>query len=173
VRGASVAAGYHGNAETTAQVFGARLEAEPDARYLRTGDLGTRLDGQLLIVGRLKDTLIVRGRNYYPQDIEETAQQASPALAAGGGAVFQCDERVVLVQELTRQGLRQDDHGAVTDSVRAAIVGRHGIVPHEIVLIKPGQLPRTTSGKVRRAVCRSMYQARAFEPLDATTLLEV
>lgn len=173
VRGASVAQGYFGDPQASAHAFGAVAAGAPPQPYLRTGDLGTVVAGQLLIVGRLKDMLIVRGCNYYPQDIEACAQQAGETLLPGGGAVFQCDERIVLLHELTRQALRHDDPARIACTVRAAVIERFGIILHDIVFIRPGQLPRTTSGKVRRALCRRMYESRAFEPLDAATLLEV
>jgi acyl-CoA synthetase (AMP-forming)/AMP-acid ligase II len=173
IRGASVARGYFGDPQASAHGFGAVVAGAPLHPYLRTGDLGTVVAGQLLIVGRLKDILIVRGCNYYPQDIEACAQQAGEALLPGGGAVFQCDERIVLLHELTRQALRLDDPAQIACAVRAAVIERFGITLHDIVFIKPGQLPRTTSGKVRRALSRRMYESRAFPQLDAAMLLEV
>lgn len=172
VRGASVAQGYFGDPPATAHAFGAATAGTHALSYLRTGDLGAMVAGQLLIVGRLKDILIVRGRNYYPQDIEACAEQADETLPSGGGAVFQCDERIVLVHELTRQALRRDDHAPIAGAVRTAVIERFGIALNDIVFIKPGQLPRTTSGKVRRALCRRMYLSSAFEPLGTATLLE-
>lgn len=173
VRSASVAQGYFGDPRATAHTFGAVLADTSAPPYLRTGDLGVVVASQLLIVGRLKDTLIVRGRNYYPQDIEAYAQQqAGEALVPGGGGAFQCDDRIVLVHELTRHALRRDDPARIASAVRAAVIERFGIALHDIVFVKPGQLPRTTSGKVRRAVCRRLYLARAFEPLVAATLVE-
>ncbi|MEK6289889.1 MAG: fatty acyl-AMP ligase [Paraburkholderia tropica] len=173
LRGVSVALGYFGNPQASADSFEARLADAPAEAHLRTGDLGTVVDGQLLIVGRLKDMLIVRGRNYYPQDVEACAQQLDEALTPGGGAVFQSDERVVLVHELSRQALRHGQAARIADAVRVAVIEGFGIALHDIVFIRPGQLPRTTSGKVRRAQCRRLYESRGFEALDTATPLEV
>lgn len=168
IGGTSVACGYYGDPEATRHTFGARLAHSPDVSYLRTGDLGVMHDGQLHIVGRLKDILIVRGRNYAPDDIELTAQQASTALSHGAGAVFQCaaagDARLVLVHELTRQAVRRspEELRDIGDLVKAEVNVQHGLALHDVVLIKPGQLPRTTSGKVRRSTCRDLYESGAF-----------
>jgi acyl-CoA synthetase (AMP-forming)/AMP-acid ligase II len=176
--GASVARGYYGNPEATAQAFGARLAHSPDVCYLRTGDLGVMHDGRLHIVGRLKDILVVRGRNYAPDDIELTAQQASTALVHGAGAVFQCaagdSARLVLVHELTRQAVRTtpESQRDIGDRIRTDVNVRHGIVLDEVVLIKPGELPRTTSGKVRRSTCRALYEAGTFAHPDVCALAE-
>jgi len=170
VRCTSVASGYYNNPETTRKIFGATVEDAPDRPYLRTGDLGAVIDGHLIVVGRFKDVLIVRGRNFYPQDIEHAAQYAHPALTAGGGAAFQCaaphDGRVVLVHELTRQGLRRPNLVEVKDAIRAKIIEHCDIAVHEVLLIRPGSLPRTTSGKVRRARCRELFESAEFDEVD-------
>jgi acyl-CoA synthetase (AMP-forming)/AMP-acid ligase II len=178
-RGASLADGYYGNPGASADTFGATLatDTHPRApRYLRTGDLGVLRNGHLLIVGRLKDVLIVRGKNLYPQDLEHTAQAAHPALAAAGGGVFQPlgadDDRIVIVHELTRQGTREPDRERIVEAIRAAIIDRQGVRVHDVVLLKPGHLPRTTSGKVRRSRCRELYERGEFEALDALELTE-
>lgn len=178
VHGDSVAEGYFGQSEASARIFGAAFTEAPAIRYLRTGDLGVLLDGQLYIVGRLKDLLIVRGCNYAPEDIESTAQQASATLTPGAGAVFQCtgshDARLVLVQELSRQGARQSqpELEQVVELIKTAVIARHSIVLHEVVLIKPGQLPRTTSGKVRRNTCRELFESGGFSPREPVELAE-
>ncbi len=176
-QGGSIALGYYANPQASEHGFAAQLSGEA-GNWLRTGDLGVMHAGQLFVVGRLKDVLVVRGRNYYPQDIEHSALLAdAEALATGGGAVFQRqaphDEEVVLVQELTRQGVRQADLPALQAAVRALVIERHGIALADIVFIKPGQLPRTTSGKVRRNRCRELYECGGFEPLDAVEPVEV
>lgn len=172
VSGDSVAQGYFENPQLTDEVFGATRVDEPDGpRYLRTGDLGAICDGQLIVTGRLKDVLIVRGRNHYPQDFENTAQAAHPALAFGGGAAFQCsaphEERIVIVHELTRQGMNHPDLSQIADAVRAAVIEHHGVAVSEVVLIRPGHLPRTTSGKVRRRRCRELFEGDLFEPVES------
>jgi acyl-CoA synthetase (AMP-forming)/AMP-acid ligase II len=174
VRGSSIADGYFNQPQATAHTFAATIDGAPDRHYLRTGDLGLIHDGQLLIVGRLKDMLIVRGRNVYPHDIETAAQSAHEALTLSGGAAFQCggDERVIVVHELTRHGLRHAEHREVLDAIRAEVISQLGVLVTDIVLIKPGHLPRTTSGKVRRSKCRELFECGAFEPLEATELAE-
>lgn len=177
VGGDSIARGYFDQPELSERSFAATLADAPDGeRYLRTGDLGALLDGQLVITGRLKDVLIVRGKNHYPQDLEHTAQDAHPALGFGGGAAFQRpaphDEQVVIVHELSRQGLGFPDKAAIVDALRAEIIARHGVAVAQVRLIKPGHLPRTTSGKVRRGRCRELFEADAFEAADAPELSE-
>jgi len=177
LRGDSNAVGYHANPEASERGFGARLIGDVGGPYLRTGDLGTVEDGQLYVLGRLKDVLIVRGCNYYPQDIESAAQTAHAALAPNGGAVFQRatphDEQLVLVHELTRQGVREGDLEQVAEAVRGAVIAEHGIALAKIVLIKPGQLPRTTSGKVRRNLCREMFEREELPDIRDAAAMEL
>ncbi|WP_437675091.1 amino acid adenylation domain-containing protein [Sorangium sp. So ce131] len=174
VAGPSVAQGYWERPEDTASTFGARLSTG-EGPYLRTGDLGFLSAGELYVTGRLKDLIIVRGRNLYPQDIELTAEQSHPGLRAGGGAAFSVDldgeERLVVVQELSRRA--SADLADVAAAVRAAVADRHEVTPHEVVLIKPGSLPRTTSGKVQRKECRARLLDGSLEvvwrsPLDGS-----
>jgi acyl-CoA synthetase (AMP-forming)/AMP-acid ligase II len=149
IRGPSVAAGYH-NRET----FGP---------FLRTGDLGSMREGELSITGRLKDVIIIRGRNHYPTDLEATAERANPLLAKGAGAALSLDDgrqtAIAIVQELTREGWQRADREAVAADIRQAIAACHELQVRHVLLIKPGSLPRTTSGKVRRSACRALVQA--------------
>ncbi|HSK75277.1 MAG TPA: AMP-binding protein, partial [Thermoanaerobaculia bacterium] len=157
VAGGSVARGYWNRPEETAHAFGAFL---PDGRgpFLRTGDLGVLSGGELFIAGRLKDLIILRGKNHYPQDLEATAGSCHPALAGGTGAAFAVDsegeERLVLVHEVERHAAAPEEIAA---AVRQAIAGEHEAVVHEVVLVPPGGVPRTTSGKVQRRACRDLY----------------
>ncbi|MFF7840524.1 hypothetical protein ACFZC6_17105 [Streptomyces ossamyceticus] len=138
--------------------------AEGPGGWLRTGDLGTVLDGRLVVTGRLKDLIVVDGRHHYPQDVEATAQDAHPALrrdrlAALGGT----GERVVVVAEHVRTTTLADlDVPAVTRAVRAAVSARHGLRLADVVLVPPGTVPRTSSGKVARALTRERYLAGAW-----------
>ncbi|MFJ9893409.1 fatty acyl-AMP ligase [Streptomyces sp. NPDC091280] len=165
VRGTNVGRGYWNNSAQTRRVFGASLDGEPPGGWLRTGDLGTFLDGQLIVTGRLKDLIVVDGRNHYPQDVEATAQDAHRAvrrdrLAAFGvpGATGGAGERVVLVAEHTRSTSRAEiDVPALTRAVRAAVSARHGLRLADVVLVAPGTVPRTSSGKVSRALTRARY----------------
>ncbi|RKH37211.1 hypothetical protein D7Y23_39345, partial [Corallococcus sp. AB050B] len=135
--------------------------------YLRTGDLGfLRPDGELYVTGRRKDLLILRGRNHYPQDLEATVEAAHPALRPGGGAVFSVEvageERAVVVQEVDvrRLGdLRQklEVANAAVGAIRQRLAESHELQAHAVVLIEPGSLPKTSSGKVQRHACRAAF----------------
>jgi acyl-CoA synthetase (AMP-forming)/AMP-acid ligase II len=161
VHGPSVARGYWNRPDDSRRVFQATLAGEGGKTFLRTGDLGFILDGELFVTGRIKEVLIVRGRNYYPQDIEASAQACSPALRAGGGAVFEVDQgegaRLVLVQELDRKLGRSADLAKLVGDVRQTVAESFALQLHEVVFLEPGTLPRTTSGKIQRYACRQSY----------------
>jgi acyl-CoA synthetase (AMP-forming)/AMP-acid ligase II/acyl carrier protein len=160
VTGGSVARGYWNKEAENAETFRARIvgKGAADAEYLRTGDLGFRQDGELFITGRLKDMIIVRGRNHYPQDLERTALAAHEAVEMG--AAFSIEvaghEELVLVHQWRRE-CRDADHNQIIHAIRTAIVAEHEIDPYAIVLIRPASLPVTSSGKVQRSRCREMY----------------
>ena len=128
-------------------------------RWLRTGDLGF-LDesGELFITGRIKDVVIIRGANHYPQDIEDTVQQAAIRRCGGTAArPSRCRtangaERLVVVQEVERTWRNRIDIDEIVGRIREAVVTEHEIVPYEIALLRPGALPKTTSGKIQRAL---------------------
>lgn len=166
VHGPSVASGYWNRSEESLATFGAR-PADEQRAYLRTGDLGFICGEDLFITGRLKDLIIIRGRNFTPQDIEETAHETTELLKRDGGAAFAADiegdEQLVLVHELTRSGVRSKDLPRTLAEVRAAIIETHLVSVWDIVLIKPGSLPRTTSGKIQRLRARQLYQSGQFE----------
>src|SRR4029077_7059127 len=150
VSGPSVAQGYWRRPEQTAHDFQGRLSgAEEGPRFLRTGDLGFVLDGELFVTGRLKDLVILRGRNHYPQDLELTAERAHPALRAGSGAAFAVDvegeERLALVYEVDRHPGAGVD--AIADAVRRAVAEEHEVQVHRVVLVRAGTVPKTSSGK--------------------------
>jgi FkbH-like protein len=171
VAGACIAAGYWERPEETAAAFGARL-AGGTGPYLRTGDLGFVQDGELFVTGRLKDLVILRGRNHYPQDLERTAEASHPELRPGGGAAFSIEdggeERLVLVLERTRKGQAPVEEAAA--AVRRALAAEHGVTPFDVVLIRPETLPRTTSGKVRRRACRDAYVSGGLAELGRSAL---
>ena len=174
VAGPSVASGYWGRAEETAQAFGARPAGSDAGPYLRTGDLGFLRDGELFVTGRIKDLIIIRGRNVYPQDIEWTAQQAHPALRPDAGAAFAVEvegqERLVIVQEVERHAGRQADEAIL--AIRRAVADRWELEVHAVALIRPMSLPRTSSGKVRRHACREQFLAGTLE-LVAHSVLDL
>lgn len=170
VSGPSVAQGYWQRAEETRHTFQAYM-VSGGGPFLRTGDLGFLKAGELFITGRLKDMIIIRGQNYYPEDIERTAEESHPALQPNGGAAFSIDvddrERLVIVFELRRQH-RKADVEEVAAAVRAAVAQAHGIETYGVVLIKPGHLPRTTSGKVQRYRCRDQFIEDTLSEIGAS-----
>jgi acyl-CoA synthetase (AMP-forming)/AMP-acid ligase II len=172
VDGPNVAGGYWRNAAASSEAFGAGIAGEADATWLRTGDLGFRDDaGQLYITGRIKEVVIIRGANHYPQDIEDTVQRCDPALRRHGGAAFAIGEdegaeRLVIVQEVERTARNRIAADAVIARIREAIVNEHEIVPYDIVLLRPGTLPKTTSGKIQRGLSRQFWLAGTLERLS-------
>ncbi|MEU0245603.1 fatty acyl-AMP ligase [Streptomyces sp. NPDC006235] len=167
VQGPNVGRGYWNRGP--GDVFGATFadaEAAPGG-WLRTGDLGTVLEGQLVVTGRLKDLIIVDGRNHYPQDVEATAQDADPAVRRDRLAAFAvpggAGERVVIVAEHARTvRLAELDVPAMARAVRGAVSARHGLRLADVVLVPPGTVPRTSSGKVSRALTRARYLEGAY-----------
>ncbi|MFE7173784.1 fatty acyl-AMP ligase [Streptomyces sp. NPDC057616] len=172
VQGPNVGRGYWNNEPQTRRVFGATVAEAVDGhahdgRWLRTGDLGTVLDGQLIVTGRLKDLIVVDGRNHYPQDVEATAQEADPAVRRDRLAAFAVPggtaERVVVVAEHARAlSLADIDVPALVRAVRAAVSVRHGLRLADVALVAPGTVPRTSSGKVSRALTRARYLEGAY-----------
>jgi amino acid adenylation domain-containing protein/non-ribosomal peptide synthase protein (TIGR01720 family) len=167
VCGPSVAAGYWNRPEATKEVFAAVLKNSDEGPFLRTGDLGFQHDDQLFVTGRLKDLIIIRGRNHYPQDIERTVQLSHPLLGRAPGAAFSVtggrEERLAVVQEIDpRQSIL---FVRIVEEIRRAILGDHEIQPYAILLLKPGAVPRTSSGKVQRHLCRKKFLENAFNVL--------
>jgi acyl-CoA synthetase (AMP-forming)/AMP-acid ligase II len=161
VSGPSVAAGYWQREAETAATFGAHV-AERATAFLRTGDLGFMRAGELYVSGRLKDMIISRGVNHYPQDIEATVNHCHEAIRPGCGIAFSVseanEERLVFVQEVgRREGTRS---GEIFSAMRDAIVERHDVQPFAIALIESGTIPKTTSGKLSRRPCREDFLAQ-------------
>ncbi len=158
VSGASIAGGYWNRPELTEQVFHAHL-ADSKNSFLRTGDLGFIHNGELFITGRLKDLIIIHGRNHYPQDIEMTVANSHEALIPGAGAAFTVDikgeEKLAIVQELDRH--YRLDNDAVTEAIRTAIAQQHELQVHAIALIKMGSICKTSSGKIQRHACQNAF----------------
>lgn len=163
--GPSVAQGYWNDVERTELVFRARRSDAAGGPYLRTGDLGFLADGELFLTGRLKDLIIVRGRNHDPADIEATAQSVHAALRAG--AAFEADREagaaVVLVQEVDRRARDLEPRRLIAD-IREAIAQHHQLQLADIRLLEPGSLPKTSSGKVQRHRCRQAYEQGTLRP---------
>ncbi|MFI5685202.1 fatty acyl-AMP ligase [Streptomyces sp. NPDC051636] len=172
--GPNTGRGYWGRTEQSEATFRAVLRGEAHSGpWLRTGDLGVWHDKQLYVTGRLKDLVIIDGTNHYPHDIEGTVQDAHPAIRPHRIAAFAVaggdGERLVVVAEHGRDASTGDISGPdVTHAVRAAVATRHGIAVHDFVLVPPGSVPHTTSGKVARGACRERYLAGAWRT-DAGT----
>lgn len=174
VGGPSVASGYWNGAEATAATFRTAVAADTDeraAQWLRTGDLGFLRDGMLFITGRRRDRVIVRGECHYPQDIEQTAERASARIRRGVSVAFGWDdgsrERVALVLEAARDLVDGDAPAfrEVIDAVREAVSAEHGIALATVLLVPPGAVPKTSSGKVKRRACREAALAGTLEIL--------
>jgi len=175
VAGPSVAAGYWGRPEATAEAFGARIAGSDAGPYLRTGDLGFLRGGELFVTGRLKDLIIVRGRNVYPQDVEWTVGRAHPAIRPEGVAAFAVevagDDRLVVVQEAERQPKGWDAAEAVR-AIRRAVADEHELDVYAVVVLRPMSIPRTSSGKVQRHACREGFLAGTLDAI-ATSVIDV
>ncbi|HEX7446273.1 MAG TPA: amino acid adenylation domain-containing protein [Pirellulales bacterium] len=160
VSGPSIGEGYWNRPRESVETFAATLP-NGDGPFLRTGDLGFLDGGELFITGRLKDLIILQGRNHYPHDLEQTVAGSHPALKLDGGAAFSVDvsgqERLVIVQEVMRP--RKVDLPAVAETIRARIAESHGVAASAICLIPAGTLPKTSSGKTRRSACREFFLA--------------
>lgn len=184
VSGASVADGYWQNPKATEESFGARL-AKPlsgkesqshgssDRAFLRTGDLGFLDDGELFVTGRLKDVMIINGRNYYPHDIEWTVERSHPSIRPNCTAAFSVDyngeELAIVAAEVDRSYTRLENgakegsadtleaDGQLIEAIRRAVAREHDVQIHTAILLKPGSLPKTSSGKIQRRACRTHF----------------
>ncbi|RJG00932.1 amino acid adenylation domain-containing protein [Noviherbaspirillum sedimenti] len=167
--GDSNAKGYWQKPEATAATFAAHLADTGAGPYLRTGDLGFVHGGALYIAGRLKDVVIIRGLNHYPQDIELTAIESHEAFMPNGAAVFTIEEngeeQLVVVLEVRRTHLRSMDPDALARALQQTVVMQHELQVRSIVFIKPGQLPKTSSGKVQRQASKKQFIAGEIDAL--------
>jgi 8-amino-7-oxononanoate synthase len=174
VKGPSVAAGYWRNPEASAETFNATLTDEGTTGWLRTGDLGFVQDTRLYVSGREKDLLIIRGRNYYPQDIEWTVQASHESLQPNAVAAFSVqidgEERLIVAAELQRSALKSIDPDAVFAAIRRSISENHELQAFSIILLKSGGLPKTTSGKVRRRQCKAEFSGESWPTYAAWRL---
>ncbi|MFF3658315.1 fatty acyl-AMP ligase [Streptomyces olivochromogenes] len=164
VSGAGVAKGYWRNALATRETFRATLKDRPD-RFLRTGDLGFLREGELFVTGRLKDLMVIDGRNHYPQDLELSAEMSHGALRPGCTAAFSVDggvegEQPVIVAETAPDAAADSER--ITEGIRSAIGEAHGLSVRDVVLVHPGTIPKTSSGKIQRHASRAAYLADAL-----------
>jgi fatty acid CoA ligase FadD28 len=175
VHGDNVAMGYWRKPQETERTFGGVLVAPsagtPEGPWLRTGDLGFVSDGELFIVGRIKDLLIVYGRNHSPDDIEATIQEITGGRVAAIAVPDKGMEQLVVIIEVKKRGDSDEDvmhkFVVVKREVTSAISNSHGLGVADLVLVPPGSIPITTSGKVRRAACVEQYRQAQFVRLDA------
>ncbi len=184
VSGPSVAQGYWNRPEESQATFGAML-AQPDpaapaqvvARwrpnpgpYLRTGDLGFFDNGELFVTGRLKDLIIIRGRNHYPQDLELSVEQATSLVRAGSLAAFAVDvedrERVVIVAELERGRHDETEIATAFEAIRSRLAREHEVAAEAIVLVRPNSVPKTSSGKIQRHACRKQFLEGSLDVVE-------
>jgi acyl-CoA synthetase (AMP-forming)/AMP-acid ligase II/alkylation response protein AidB-like acyl-CoA dehydrogenase/acyl carrier protein len=163
VSGSSIAQGYWNQIEKTQETFQAHLENES---FLRTGDLGFLQDGELFVTGRIKDLMIIRGQNYYPQDLEQTIEQSHPAIRQGCCAAFSIniagEEQLAIAAEVKREFSRQLNQEELINAIRAAISREHGLQTHTVLLLKQGSIPKTTSGKIQRHACKNQFQENSL-----------
>ena len=175
LHGDNVGRGYHGRPDESRKTFGATLtlrlaagshaEGTPgQCNWLRTGDLGVYLDGELYVTGRRSDLVVINGSHHYPQDIEATTEEASPMVRRGHVTAFtvpaadsdDAGERLVIVSERA-PGTGRADPAPAVEAVRAAVLDRHGIAVSDVRFVAAGAIPRTTSGKLARGACRAAY----------------
>jgi amino acid adenylation domain-containing protein len=172
VSGPSIGQGYWNRKQETEATFRGYLADKEEGPFLSTGDLGFLQNGELFITGRLKDLIIIRGRNLYPQDIELTAERSHPALRKGSVAAFavevENEERLIVVQELEFR--QKPDFEEVTAAIRHAVTLEHEVQVHAVVLIKGGSIPKTSSGKIQRRACKAEFIAGTLEVLASSFL---
>jgi long-chain fatty acid adenylase/transferase FadD26 len=179
VHGDNVARGYWQKPVETDRTFDARIVAPsagtPATSWLRTGDLGVIFEGELFILGRLKDVLMVDGRNHYPDDIEATVQEITGGRVAAISVPGDSTERLVVIVELDERDRSDADYRLKLRGVKremiSAISNLHGLRVADVVLVAPGSIPITTSGKVRRSTCAERYRNDEFKRLDVSTAL--
>lgn len=158
VSGSSVAQGYWQRPIETEQTFHAYLEDRAAGPFLRTGDLGFLHDGELFFTGRFKDLIIIRGRNYYPQDIELTVENSHHAVRPNCSAAFSIEidetEQLVIVAEVDRHN---NNHSEVIAAIRTEVTNQHELSVYAVILLKTGSIPKTSSGKIQRHACRHQF----------------
>ena len=176
LHGDNIANGYWRKPQQSQRTFGGQLvdpsPGTPLGPWLRTGDLGVIYDGELFIIGRIKDLLIVDGRNHYPDDIEATTQEISGGRVAAISIPDDRTERLVVIAEMKNRGSSEEEMQqrlrTVRQQVTSAISKSHGLRVADLVLVPPGSIPITTSGKIRRSSCVEVYRQDEFSRLDST-----
>jgi len=158
LQGNNICRGYWGRPEESRRTFGVTMKSRPGG-WLRTGDLGTYLDGELYVVGRIADLVTIDGAHHYPQDIEATVAEASPMVRRGYVAAFTDDsQRLVIVSERAA-GTARDDPQPAIDAIRRMVLRKHGLTVFDVRFVPAGAIPRTTSGKLARRASRARYRS--------------
>ncbi len=167
LRGPNVAAGYWQSEKETREAFHAVISGTGNTPWLRTGDLGFLDEGRLHVTGRIKDLIIIGGRNHYPGDIEATIEHCHEAVRPAGAVAFSVDkargERLIVAAELERTALRSTSVAELEKAFRRAVHSVHELHVEDCIFLMPGGIPRTTSGKIRRSHCRQLYLNGMFE----------
>jgi amino acid adenylation domain-containing protein len=170
----SVAQGYWNREEETEKNFQAHLKDDGSRSFLRTGDLGYLQDGELFVTGRIKDLIIIRGRNHYPQDIERTVEQSHESLQKNCAAAFSIsvtgEETLVILVEVQRSYLRHIDVEKAISAIRQSVAENHELQVHGIVLLKTGSIPKTSSGKIQRHACQSSFLNNSLDSVGSNIL---
>ncbi|NQY49326.1 MAG: fatty acyl-AMP ligase [Colwellia sp.] len=160
ISGKSVAQGYINNPEKTASDFNARIIPSDDYRYLRTGDMGFIHQGMLFVTGRIKELLIIRGRNHYPYDIERTCNNYEHSAGGSGAAVFTFEHnqqtKLAAIVEIKKVSLRDLEKNQLKSDIHELVSKHHEITFDKLMLVRPGVIPKTTSGKIKRSACNAL-----------------
>jgi acyl-CoA synthetase (AMP-forming)/AMP-acid ligase II len=177
VSGSIVTAGYWNKTVETDQTYSAKIKGESGSGFLRTGDLGFFYHGELFISGRLKDLIILHGRNYYPQDIEYLAEASHPALRSNASAAFSVDadngEKLVIVAEVERTALRNLDIVAVCEAIRQKIAEELELEVYAIQLLRTASILKTSSGKIQHKACREGFLRKSLEVVGESILEKI
>lgn len=173
VCGPSIALGYWGRPKESDEALSARLTDTGEGPFLRTGDLGFLDDGELFVTGRIKDLIIVAGENHYPQDIERSVEARQPVLRPGCAVAFEVDvdsdERLAIACEVSATAAKLDTDRVIS-LIRAGVAEDHGLQVHDVVLVKHGKIPKTSSGKLQRLACRENFLSGGLEAVASWSL---
>ncbi len=173
----SVAQGYWNRPEATAETFHNYLKDTNEGPFLRTGDLGFLLDDELFVTGRIKDLIIIRGSNHYPQDIELTVDRSHQALRPSCGAAFSVEvaseEKLVIVQEVQESYLEQLDVDEVVNAIRQAVSEQHQLQVYGVSLLKTGTIPKTSSNKIQRHACKAGFLEESLDVIGKSIYQEL
>jgi acyl-CoA synthetase (AMP-forming)/AMP-acid ligase II/thioesterase domain-containing protein/acyl carrier protein len=174
VSSVGVARGYWQRSDATQETFCAALEGTGEGAFLRTGDLGFIKEGELFVTGRLKDLIIIRGENYYPQDLERVVEKSHPTLRPGCGAAFAIagtdTEQIVVLQEVESNSSENLNFDEIISEIRNAVAAAYELSAHAVVLLKRDSIPKTSSGKIQRQACRNTFLDGSLNSLAIWTL---